>query len=106
MTEIFINATNRVYILYYSLVIAIVLFVTIGTPIARYITGNQALELVPDSLYKFVIEVGKPIVYPVMIVVIGPLLEPATKFLIAFRGGKSEQEKPAPKNKETENETA
>lgn len=92
MNELFITATNRVYILYYSLVIAVVVLVALGTPVARHLSGNPGLELVPDSLYKFIIEVGKPIVYPVMIVVIGPLLEPATKFLMAFRGIKPAQE--------------
>ena len=97
MVELFINATNRVYILYYSLVIAIACYVIIGTPIARYLTGNPNFELVPVSLYTFVVEVGKPVVYPVMIVVIGPLLEPATKFLIALRGGSDQKKSPEKK---------
>lgn len=89
MTEIFINATNRVYILYYSLIILLTCFIAIATPIARYITGNQTLELFPQYVLTFIVEVGKPIVYPVMIVVIGPLLEPATKFLQAMHSMKA-----------------
>ena len=100
MTEIFINATNRVYILYYSLIILLTLFAMIATPIARYITGNQTLELFPKYLLDFLIEVGKPIVWPVMIVVIGPLLEPATKFLQALHSVKDVKKDPPEEKKE------
>lgn len=95
MTELFVNTANRVYMLYYGLIIGVVLMVAIGTPVARYLTGNPTLELIPASLYSFLIEVGKPVVYPVMIITIGPLLPEATRFLVAFRGGNAEQKEPA-----------
>lgn len=78
--------SEKVYLYFFYLVVSVVVGATIGTALVRFLTGNPTIELIPQSVFTFIIESGKPFILPVSIKIIGDFLPQATELMRAWKG--------------------
>jgi hypothetical protein len=63
--------SEKVYIWTFFLTTALVFLASIGTAIARWMSGNNSLELIPDNVFDFIKEVIFYFVVPISLKISG-----------------------------------